>query len=53
MEQAHEAASYDTWFKAQVQAAIEDPSASVSDAESRQRFAARRAALLARAQALN
>lgn len=53
MKQAHEAASYDTWFKAQVQAAIEDPSASVSDAESRQRFAARRAALLARAQAIN
>lgn len=53
MKQAHEAASYDTWFKAQVQAAIEDPSASVPDAESRQRFAARRAALLARAQAIN
>jgi len=52
LEQAHDAAAYDRWFKAQVQAAIDDPSVSVTDAEARQRFAAKRAALAARPQAV-
>ena len=45
MKRAHEAAAYDAWFRAQVQASIDDPRANVSDDEARAHFAARKAAL--------
>ena len=49
MTRAHQAAAYDTWFREQVQASIEDPRASVEDAVVRKEFAAKRAALAKRA----
>jgi hypothetical protein len=45
MKRAHEAAAYDTWFREQVQASIDDPRASVDDAVAKKEFAAKRAAL--------
>lgn len=45
LKRAHEAAAYDAWFRAQVQASIDDPRGSVADDEARLRLAARKAAL--------
>lgn len=45
MKRAHEAAAYDKWFRAQVQASVDDPRPSVSDADARRDFTARREAL--------
>lgn len=45
LKKAHEAAAHDTWFRAQVQASLEDPRPSVPDEEAREVFAARKAAL--------
>jgi hypothetical protein len=45
LKRAHEAAAYDTWFREQVQASIDDPRPSVTDDEARARFSARKAAL--------
>lgn len=45
LKRTHEAAAYDTWFREQVQASIDDPRSSVSDDEARARFADRKAAL--------
>ena len=45
MKHAHHAAAYDRWFRAQVQASIDDPRSSVGDAEARAQFAAKRADL--------
>ena len=49
MKRAHRAAAYDTWFREQVQASINDPRASVDDAVAKKEFAAKRAALAKRA----
>ena len=49
MTRAHQAAAYDTWFREQVQASIEDPRASVEDPVAKKEFAAKRAALAKRA----
>ncbi|MGY2202027.1 antitoxin PaaA2 family protein [Pseudomonas gingeri] len=49
LKQAHEAAAYDAWFRAQVQASVDDPRPSISDEEARQLFAAKREALRNRA----
>ena len=49
MKRAHQAAAYDTWFRVQVQAAIDDPQPSVDDQEMRNQFAVKRAALVKRA----
>jgi hypothetical protein len=49
MKRTHQAAAYDTWFREQVQASIDDPQPSVGDEEVRQKFAAKRAALTKRA----
>jgi hypothetical protein len=48
MKRAHEAAAYDKWFRAQVQASIDDPRPNVSDSEARAMFAAKREELRAR-----
>lgn len=48
MTRAHQAAAYDTWFREQVQASIEDPRASVEDAVAKKEFAAKRTALAKR-----
>ncbi len=45
MKRAHQAAAYDSWFREQVQASIDDPRPSVDDDEARRQSAARRAAL--------
>ncbi len=45
LKRTHEAAAYDTWFREQVQASINDPRASVPNEEARALFAAKRAAL--------
>ncbi|HWH87477.1 MAG TPA: hypothetical protein VNV36_11945 [Pseudomonas sp.] len=45
LKQAHEAAAYEEWFKRQVQISIDDPRPSVSDADARRIFAAKRDAL--------
>jgi len=45
LKRAHEAVAYDAWFRAQVQASIDDPRPSVSDAEASTQFSARKAAL--------
>lgn len=45
MKHAHEAAAYDKWFRAQVQAAIDDPRPSISHEQVMAEFAERRAAL--------
>lgn len=49
MKRAHQAAAYDTRFREQVQASIDDPRASVDDAVAKKEFAAKRAALAKRA----
>jgi hypothetical protein len=48
MKGAHQAVAYDTWFRAQVQASIDDLRPSVEDSEVRRQFAAKRAALTKR-----
>lgn len=45
MKHAHEAAAYDTWFREQVQAALDDPRPSIPHVEVKAHFASRRAAL--------
>lgn len=45
MKRAHQAAAYDTWFRTQVQASIDDPQPSVDGDEVRKRYALKRAAL--------
>lgn len=45
MRAAHAAARYDEWFRAQVQASLDDPRPSVLDEKAREVFAARREAL--------
>ena len=45
LKRAHEAVAYDTWFREQVQASIDDPRPAVSDKEARRRLAARKNAL--------
>ena len=49
MKHAHEAAAYDTWFRAQVQASIDDPRPSVDDEAARKIFADHRLLLSQRA----
>ena len=49
MKRAHQAAAYDTWFRDQVQASIDDPRPSIDDDQARKQFAAKRAALTKRA----
>ena len=49
MKRAHQAAAYDTWFRGQVQASIDDSRSSVDDDQARMRFAVKRAALAKRA----
>ena len=49
MKHAHEAAAYDKWFRAQVQAAIDDPRPSIPHEQVTAEFAERRAALRRRA----
>ena len=44
MKAAHEAAAYDKWFRAQVQASLDDPRPSISDATVKKHFAAKRKA---------
>lgn len=48
MKHAHLAAAYDTWFREQVQASIDDQRPSVDDEHARKQFAAKRAALAKR-----
>ena len=45
LKHAHEAAAYDNWFRAQVQASLDDPRPSIPDTEVKAHFAARRDAL--------
>ena len=45
MKAAHEAAAYDKWFRAQVQASLDDPRPSIPDATVRKHFAAKREAV--------
>lgn len=45
MKRAHSAFVYDTWFREQVQASIDDPRSSVSDDDARREFEAKRKAL--------
>jgi len=45
MKRTHEAAAYDSWFRAQVQASIDDPLPSIPHEEVMDEFAERRAAL--------
>lgn len=49
MKRAHEAAAYDTWFREQVQASIDDPRLSLDDDQARVQMAERRQALLEKA----
>lgn len=51
LRRAHAAAEHDAWFRAQVQAALDDPEPAIPDAEVKRRFAAKRAALRKRAAA--
>jgi hypothetical protein len=51
MKRTHQAAAYDTWFRQEVQASIDDPRESVDDGEVRKQFAAKRAALAKRTRA--
>ena len=53
MKRAHEAAAYDKWFRAQVQASIDDPRPSVSAEAARTEFAAKRETLRGRAAGAN
>ncbi len=45
MRRAHEAAAHDAWFRAQVQASIDDPRPSVPDDQARATFASRKSAI--------
>lgn len=45
LKRAHEAAAYETWFNAQIEASLQDPTPVTTDEEARRLFAARRAAL--------
>ncbi len=45
MRRTHQAAAYDAWFREQVMAAQADPRPAVADADAKQRFALRRAAV--------
>ena len=45
MKLAHQAVAYDSWFREQVQASIDDPRPSLDDDEVHRLFAAKRAAL--------
>jgi hypothetical protein len=45
MKLTHQAAAYDTWFRAQVQASIDDPRPGVDSGVASAQFAAKRAAL--------
>ncbi|HGL6715176.1 hypothetical protein NTJ56_00755 [Burkholderia contaminans] len=45
LKAAHEAAAHDRWFREQVQQALDDPRASIPDAEVSADFASRRSAL--------
>ena len=45
LKRAHEAAAYDNWFRAQVQASLDDPRPSIPDTEVKAHFAAKRDAL--------
>ena len=45
---AHQAAAYDTWFRQQVQASIDDQRPGIDDDQARKQFAAKRAALAKR-----
>ena len=49
MKRAHEAVAYDSWFREQVQASIDDPRPSLGDDQARAQMAARRQALLEKA----
>jgi len=49
MKRAHQAAAYDTWFREQVQASIDDPRSSVDEDVAKKEFATKRAALAKRA----
>lgn len=49
MKRAHQAAAYDTWFREQVQASIDDRRPSIDDDQARKRFAAKRTSLVKRA----
>lgn len=49
MKHAHQAAAYDTWFREQIQASLDDPRPSIDDDHARRQFAAKRAALAKRA----
>jgi len=49
MKHAHEAAAYDTWFRAQVQEALDDPRPGIPHAQVKAEWAAERVDLLARA----
>lgn len=51
MRAAHAAADYDKWFRAQVQASIDDPRPSIPDVDVRAEFAAKREALRKRVKA--
>ena len=48
MKRAHQAAAYDSWFREQLEASIDDPRPSIDDEQARKRFAAKRAALAKR-----
>lgn len=48
MKRAHQAAAYDSWFREQVQASMDDPRPSIDDEQARKQFAAKRAALAKR-----
>ena len=50
LRRAHGAAAYDKWFRAEVQASIDDPRPNVSAETARTAFAAKRDALRARAE---
>lgn len=45
LKRAHEAAAYDNWFRAQIQASLDDPRPNIPDTEVKAHFAARRDAL--------
>lgn len=49
MKHAHEAAAYDTWFRARVQEALDDPRPSIPHEEVEEEWASERAELFARA----
>jgi|EndMetStandDraft_4_1072995.scaffolds.fasta_scaffold29344_1 hypothetical protein len=52
-EPTEESTSYEAWFRECVQASIDDPRPSLSDADVRREFAKRRAELIQRIDRLN